>query len=417
MTLETAKILDLASATRFERAGDTSPVRYSDRECAPADTLARIRPFFAELGITRLARQTGLDDIGIPCFTAIRPNSKTLAANQGKGIDDDSAMTSAAMEALEYAVAENPTAPRRRASINELRREETRFHWPERLLPKAWQRDDDLALSWVEGFDYFTGAPVFVPFDAVAIGQDELELPGITVSTNGLASGNTESEAIFHALCELVERDASALSALASDEALRRAQIRPEEFADPAIDDLLARIRNAGCALTLFDLTTNIGVPVIQAVIFDDVSESQRHFDLSAGVGCHPSAVRAALRAITEAAQTRLTNIAGSRDDFHPAEYRFGLDPSLLVYRGGMAAGAHQPAPACPLGSSAAAFSAFLAERLLARKINDITVVPLGGERYGSAVVKVLAPRLEDKSCNVNWRPGPRALSAMLRLS
>ncbi|HVW91274.1 MAG TPA: YcaO-like family protein [Devosia sp.] len=410
MTLETA------SPRHFERTGDRSPVRYSDRVCAPADTLARIRPFFPELGITRLARQTGLDDIGIPCFSAIRPNARTLAANQGKGIDDDSAMTSAAMEALEYAVAEEPTVPRRRASIARLEREGIRFHWPERLLPAGTTRDEDREFTWVSGFDYFTGAPVLVPYDAVAIGQDELELPGITVSTNGLASGNTEPEAIFHALCELVERDASSLAALASDEALRRTQIRPEDFRDPVIDDLLARIRNAGCALTLFDLTTNLGVPVIQAVIFDDVAETQRHFDLSSGVGCHPVAIRAALRAITEAAQTRLTNIAGSRDDFHPAEYRFGLDPSLLVYRGSIAA-SRPVTPGCALGSSAATLSAFLAERLLARKINEVVVVPLGGERYGSAVVKVLAPRLEDKSSNINWRPGPRALSAMLRVS
>jgi len=417
MILETATILEKASAQRHQRSGDPSPVRYSDRVCAPADTLARIRPFFAELGITRLARQTGLDDIGIPCFAAIRPNSKTLANNQGKGLDDDSAMTSAAMEALEYAVAEAPTANRRRASVNDLAREGARFHWPERLLPAGFTRDDDQPLTWVAGYDYFTGATVLAPYDAVAIGQDELELPGLAVSTNGLASGNTEPEAVFHALCELVERDASALSALASDDTLRHSQIRPDDFADPAMDNLLARIRNAGCALTLFDLTTNLGVPVIQAVIFDDVSESRRHFDLSAGVGCHPSAVRAALRAVTEAAQTRITNIAGSRDDFHPAEYRFGLDPSLLVYRSGAATASRRPAPGAPLGSSAAAFSAFLAERLLARKINDITVVPLGGERYGSSVVKVLAPRLEDKSSNANWRPGPRALSAMLRLS
>ncbi len=62
---------------------------YSDRVCPPHETVARMLPHFARLGITRLASQTGLDDIGIPCFAAIRPNAMTIATNQGKGIDAD----------------------------------------------------------------------------------------------------------------------------------------------------------------------------------------------------------------------------------------------------------------------------------------------------------------------------------------
>ena len=388
---------------------------YSDRACSPNDTLDRIRPHFAALGITRIARQTGLDDIGIPCFAAIRPNSRTLAANQGKGVDNAAAMTSAAMEAFEYAIAENPQCERRTASLRELRQEGCAIHWPDRLLPASRPANDDQPLTWVTGFDYFSGDPVLVPYDAVAIGQTCLELEGICSSTNGLASGNTLVEASFHALCELIERDASSLMAIGSDAALRRAQIRPEAFEDPVIDDLVRRIRDAGCALTLFDLTTNLGVPVIEAVIFDDLDDSPRHFDLSAGVGCHPVAIRAAIRAITEAAQTRITNIAGSRDDIRPTEYRFGLDPSLVVYRAA-AGGTARPAPlGCELGTPLPALIAFLNARLTHRKVTEIVAVPLGGEAFGGSVAKVLAPRLEDRAPNPNWRPGPRALSSMLR--
>ena len=393
-----------------------NPARYADRVCSPIETLDRIRPHFSALGITRLAQQTGLDDIGIPCFAAIRPNSKTLAANQGKGVDNDAAMTSAAMEAFEYAIAENPDCARRTASVRELRTEGVAFHWPDRLLPANSRCDEDLRLTWVTGFDHFTGEPVLVPYDAIAIGQVHPELEGISSSTNGLASGNTRAEATFHALCELIERDASSLMGVASDDALRRAQIRPEAFNDPVIDDLVRRIHRAGCALTLFDLTTNLGVPVIEAVIFDDLEDSPRHFDLSAGVGCHPVAIRAAIRAITEAAQTRITNIAGSRDDIRPSEYRYTLDPSLVVYRQeNEFALRHAPA-GCELGTPLRALAAFLDDRLLQRKVAQIIAVPLGGEAFGGSVVKVLAPRLEDRSPNRNWRPGPRALSSMLRV-
>ena len=47
--------------------------------------------------------------------------------------------------------------------------------------------------------------------------------PGLALfysSTNGLASGNTRVDAICHALCEVIERDATAL-------ALARAEVRP----------------------------------------------------------------------------------------------------------------------------------------------------------------------------------------------
>jgi ribosomal protein S12 methylthiotransferase accessory factor len=69
-----------------------------------------MRPFFRDLGITRVARQTGLDCIGIPCFAAIRPNAATLAVNQGKGTDDDAAEASAVMEPR------NTASQRRRTS-------------------------------------------------------------------------------------------------------------------------------------------------------------------------------------------------------------------------------------------------------------------------------------------------------------
>ena len=63
-----------------------------------------MRALMAEFGITRLARLTGLDNVGVPVWSAIRPNSRTLAQSQGKGVDDPSAMASAVMEAVEVAI-------------------------------------------------------------------------------------------------------------------------------------------------------------------------------------------------------------------------------------------------------------------------------------------------------------------------
>jgi YcaO-like protein with predicted kinase domain len=388
---------------------------YSDRVCPPSETIKRMLPHLKSLGITRIAAQTGLDEIGIPCFAAIRPNATTIAATQGKGLDADSAKASASMEAFEYAIAERPTAPRRRASVAEFKANGERFFWPERLLPQGTLVDEGRPIIWLTGYDHFSAQPVLVPYDVVAIGHEGIDLPGVSISTNGLASGNSRREAVFHALCELIERDACALVVLGSDGEIARTQVQPGAFGDARIAELVRRISDAGCALTLFNVTSNLGVPTFQAVIFDDVVESGRHFDLSAGAGTHPVAVRAAIRAITEAAQTRITNIAGARDDFSPEEYRFALDPSLLIYRGGSAVGGQSLPAGCPMGSSAQQLDAYLDAALRHRKVNEVIVVPVGGDAFGGAVIKVFAPRLEDKGPNSNWRPGPRALSAMLR--
>ena len=58
------------------------------------------------LGITRIGDHTGLDIVGLPVWFAARPNSRGLAVSQGKGMTDEQARLSAAMEAVETAYAE-----------------------------------------------------------------------------------------------------------------------------------------------------------------------------------------------------------------------------------------------------------------------------------------------------------------------
>lgn len=84
---------------------------YSDRICSPEQTWSRIEAILPRFGITRLSRLTGLDRLGIPVWNAVSPNARSIVINQGKGITDIDAKVSAAMEALERAVAGAP--PRR----------------------------------------------------------------------------------------------------------------------------------------------------------------------------------------------------------------------------------------------------------------------------------------------------------------
>ena len=91
---------------------------------APDETLARVRPYAARMGITRLGNITGLDHIGIPVAVAVRPNSRSVSVSQGKGPELPQAMASALMEACEGFHAEE-IGPCRRAAYRDLSRTET----------------------------------------------------------------------------------------------------------------------------------------------------------------------------------------------------------------------------------------------------------------------------------------------------
>jgi ribosomal protein S12 methylthiotransferase accessory factor YcaO len=169
-------------------------------------------------------------------------------------------------------------------------------------------------------------------------------------------------------------------------------------------------IEDAGLELRLFDQTTDLGVPCVMAVISEPPLAGARLFDMAAGYGCHPVGPRAIARAITEAAQTRITNIAGGRDDFLPAEYAEETDDSVAFLMDTHSG--QSPAPAWLASGTA------LPEMLsrLADKVGStagIAWVELGGSPYGISVVRALSAVLEDRETNVNWSPGRRALQVL----
>src|SRR5207237_10833846 len=85
------------------------------------ETLTRVLRFAPVMGITRVANVTGLDPVGIPVVMVCRPNSRSVAVSQGKGINLASARASGLMEAAELYHAESITLPLRLGSYEELR--------------------------------------------------------------------------------------------------------------------------------------------------------------------------------------------------------------------------------------------------------------------------------------------------------
>ena len=287
------------------------------RVCAPEDTLDRITPHLERMGVTRLADITGLDRVGIPVVQAIRPMGRSLSVAQGKGPDLASATASAAMEAAEGWHAEYLQLPSRRGTLKEVMGD-----FPFAGLPLQGKIDTDHPITFLAGWDLLTEAEAWLPADFVH--KDYTHPPDMTCfcrSTNGLASGNTVSEALSAALHEVIERDALAEFAALPEHDRQKRRVDPRQIAalHPTIADLLGRIDAAGLSLFLSDMTTDLGVPAMRAHLGEvagGTSGAGRPVPgLHIGSGCHLDPVTAAIRAITEAAQSRLTQIAGSRDD------------------------------------------------------------------------------------------------------
>ena len=383
---------------------------HGERRVQAARTVERLRASCSAFGITRLARQTGLDRIGIPCYAAIRPAASTLSTSQGKGLDDAAAQASALMEAIEFAVAEQAQPQARRASAAELSARGEAYFDPHRLLPADTPLPADRPIRWLQGRSWPGGAPIWVPLDAVSLGGEAEDLPAIGRSSNGLASGNCTEEALFHAICELIERDATSLWSLRTDPARLATEFAVEAVADATVRQLGERIAAAGLELRLFDQTTDLGVPSVMALIVETGGGAARAFDLAAGYGAHPVGSRAMVRAITEAAQTRITNIAGGRDDFLPDEYEMQADETVRFLEERHAADASAP-DWLPAGTPLPELLDELADRL--GEAADIAWVALGDGAHGISVLRAISGRLEERETNVNWRPGERALRAL----
>ena len=166
------------------------------------------------------------------------------------------------------------------------------------------------------------GEPVWLPYELVHTDYRLPQPPSagcFHVGTNGLAAGNTREEALRHALCELIERDAQSVWHHRPRDGTARRPRRPSSTtAEPLIRALAERILAAGFELALFDITGDLGLPCFLAVLAD---RRDPHGHPGLGSACHPSAMLAILKTLLEAVQVRTSYIAGARDDLAPDEF------------------------------------------------------------------------------------------------
>lgn len=342
----------------------------TQRACAPAETWRRIEPLLPVAGIIRVADVTRLDDLGIPTWQAIRPAARTLSVSQGKGLDDASAKVSAAMEALELWHAEDlswlPSQVHRLGDAPCGHGPYTLDTEPGSLL------NDDTELAWLPAYCLRTGDPRLLPRAAVALDAvvaPRWHPPGFRATSNGLASGNTRDEALLHGLLEVIERH-------------RLARAEPVPIDPAGVPDdhgLIEAVRRGGSTIELYDVPGDDDLaclPCVLAVIRDPVLGTGFH-----GAGCHLDAGIAVCRAVTEAAQSRLSAIAGTRDDIPPTAYTGSAGPPPAL-------------PAVPFSRLPSVPLTSIEEELtmLADLAPDAIGADLSHPALGVAVVKVVVP-------------------------
>ncbi|MDD2936059.1 MAG: YcaO-related McrA-glycine thioamidation protein [Candidatus Methanomethylophilaceae archaeon] len=296
------KPLTLERSPKYDREGGI-------RTMSPEDTLERTLPLLYEAGIRMPEDITGMDNIGIPVFSISRPDAAegAVSSYNGKGATYGQAKASAVMEAMERFSAEMRDYDELVFGTYEQAGETGLAVDPADLILPIdrlnYYRDAEIA--WCEGWEMFRGEKIWVPACAVYhpyVTDGDLQL--FRYNTNGLASGNTMEEAILHAAFEVIERDAWSL---AEDREVAVADVSAEPDSVPG--RLLEAFSEQGVEIKLKDITTDVGVPTIGAAS-DDVATKDPEM-LAIGVGTHLDPEIAAVRAITEVAQSRATHKQG----------------------------------------------------------------------------------------------------------
>lgn len=279
-------------------------IKETHRSKTPEETRRFVETMTSILGMRDFRDITGLDRLGIPVFTChrIRPDG-SRTDHTGKGASPVQARVSLTMESVERFSSEfRPSCESRiiRGRFDDLSRQREVVDPAELILPRESEYRHSRDISWVEGYDLLSGTEILIPAAAVYHPFHGDNPPLFATHTNGIASGNTLEEAVFHALTEVIERDAWSIAKYNEDpgEALYLTDSEETRF----LAGIVERFIDADVEVVAKDITSDLGVPVIAAFSRDLL---HRHLDPVDGFGSHLDPKVALARAVLEIATTR----------------------------------------------------------------------------------------------------------------
>ena len=282
------------------------------RVMPPEETLKRVLPLLKKAGMGEPEDITDKDNLGIPVFSVDRQETALGKPKyyNGKGATREQAMASGVMEAIErYSAEQRDTDDVVVGTYEQAKEAMMTVNPADLILPLPVLDVYPVAdIAWTRGFEMFRGCHILVPACAVFYPYfPNGDYPLFKWHTNGIASGNTMEEAILHALFEDIERDAWSIAEY-NDRSNADILIRDKDSV-PA--QLIAKFEAQGIKVHLKDLTSDLGIPTIGAAADDTVTKDPEL--LTIGVGTHLNPEIAAIRAITEVAQSRTTHKHGMK--------------------------------------------------------------------------------------------------------
>jgi ribosomal protein S12 methylthiotransferase accessory factor len=290
------------------------------RALAPEAFLRIAQVAARQCGVTRLADITGLDRVGLPVWQAVRPEGRALSVHQGKGASPLTAKMGALCEAIESHRAEHVRADGPVAAFADLPPEQRAPDFSDYCVDRTKLPDQEASIPWCEAVDLLTGAPHYLPHELVSL-DFRSGLPNrIERVSGGTGAGATEQDAVRVALLELIERDAlSAWQQLGQGEQAATS-LNLEAVPFDWFQAWRERLRTLRIELEAFQLKAIVNVPAFMCVIggTEEFGSAYRRFS---GAAAHPDAEQALFKALAEALQSRLTLIAGVRDDILPSYY------------------------------------------------------------------------------------------------
>lgn len=279
------------------------------RSLPPETTLLNARQWAATAGISEVTDITEFDVLGVPVFVSVRPQARGEAFTFGKGLRPVDAEVGAYMEAIEFYFAEPGIG-------------DVSTHWGSARDVAGYERADDAILDFVPLLqrevdldgplllasvqDLESGAERAIPAELIYYPAPDVGQSLFGSSTNGLASGNTVLEATIQALLELIERDIWSFEFVRNASKLVEAASLPDE-----VREIVGRAEQNGLQLKVRTIPNDYGIPFFAAFVFDLNNPSRKTFN--GGWACDLDRDRAVLRAVTEAAQSRVAFIHGGR--------------------------------------------------------------------------------------------------------
>jgi ribosomal protein S12 methylthiotransferase accessory factor len=319
-------------------------------------TLEDVSEISKKIGLTRIADITYMDKLYIPNYSCVLPGTEDyIWVYSGKGPTKKHAKVSAIMESIERysSLPTNYYGKFISGTFNKLKQSYNILHPEEVVEPLTFDFHNNMVMDYVKGYDIICRENILVPA-ALALFRYTPNSPSLNPfafhHTNGLASGNVFEEAVCHALCEVIERDAISLAQLRASaipfhilnniyhnfqrHGYNINSISKEQFIDDnsifpdvkisqedfhQVTKLINTFKKFNIRLIIKDITTDIKIPTFNVACVEWISHDYGY--LAEGHGTHPDKRIALLRAITEVSQTRAANIQGARDDLRKIHY------------------------------------------------------------------------------------------------